>query len=231
MAVDTRAERVIPGIGTLSFEQEPYRRYWLLPDGGQRRRRLPSVTSILSDVIAKPGLVKWAARLGPAYDRARDEAAARGTAIHAFIEHYLQTGELLDPPDEHAPYVHAAAAFLWQYDPRPLAVELLVCHPELGYAGRLDLIAEIDGAATLLDFKTNPAGRIYPEAHVQAYAYELANERCAGLDIERTLLVGIGDSGAFQVVEGVDTAKTWGAVLALYGELKQLERRLGGEEA
>jgi hypothetical protein len=224
----TTAERVIPGVGTLPYTETPRREYWLLPEGAQRRRRLPSVTTVLGEVIAKPGLVSWAAGLGAAYPRAREEAAARGAAVHQFIEHYLRTGDLLELDAEHAPWMQAAAAFLWDYDPQPLEVELLVCHPEFGYAGRLDLIANVDGRVTLLDFKTNAKAAIRANAHIQATAYELANERCNGPHVDRSLLVGISDHGAYQVVERVEAAKTWGAALALYGELKRLQRALNG---
>lgn len=224
-ATETRHERVIPGVGTLEAIQEPKREYWLLPEGGQRRRRLPSVTQIINGSIPKPGLVKWAARLGPAYERARDQAAERGRWIHAFVEQYMQTGELLeDEPEDCRPYLPGIAGFLWEHDPKPLAIELIVCHPELGYAGRLDLIAEIAGVATLLDFKTNAAGRVYTEAHVQNCAYRAANERCGGVEIERGLLVGIDDQGAYNMIEAVDASKVWGASLALYGELQRFER-------
>jgi hypothetical protein len=222
------SQRIIPGVGTLQYTEQPRREYWLLPEGASRRRRLPSVTTVLGEVIAKPGLVAWAAGLGAAYPRAREEAAARGHAVHQFIEHYLRHGELLELDDEHAPWAQAAARWLWDHDPRAVEVELLVCHPEFAYAGRLDLIAEIAGTVTLLDFKTNAKATVRASAHIQAYAYELANERCGGPVVERSLLVGISDHGQYTVVERADTAKTWGAALALYGELRKLERSLNG---
>lgn len=230
----TRDQRVIPGVGTLAFEEEPHHRYWLLAEEAKRRRRLPSVTQIVNATFAKGGLVKWAAKLGPAYEQARDQAAERGKSVHRFVEYFLAHGELLetaDLPEDWQPYIASAAAFLWDFPLAPVSTELLVCHPELGYAGRLDLVAVVDGARTLLDFKTNPAARIYREAHVQAAGYAIAAERCGDPPIERTLLVGIGPDG-YQLVEGLDAAKAWGGALALYGEQQRLDRMLnGGEEA
>jgi hypothetical protein len=225
------AERVIPGVGTLEFVETPKRReYWLLPEDGKRRLRIPSVTTILRETLPKPGLVPWAAGLGPDYARARDEAAERGTVTHQFIAHYLQTGDLLtDPPEKHAPYLAAAARFLFEHDPKPLAVEQLVCHPEMRYAGRLDLIAEIDGQPTLLDFKTNPNGRVYLEAHVQTTAYAIAATRCGDPTVTRTLLIGLAGTGEYTVTEGVNGWKLWGAALALYGELHRLQKTLNGD--
>lgn len=229
------ATRDIPGVGRLDFQQtEKRREYWLLPEGGQRRSRLPSVTTILRDTWPKPALLQWYAREGANASTALEAASQRGKAVHRFIETYATTGNLLDFadfPQDYWPYLRGAATFLWTYDIKPLAVELLVCHPELRFAGRLDLIAELadaPGVPTLVDFKTNPKGAIYNEAHVQCAGYRMANERCDGLEIQRVVLVGIGEDAGLNIVEGNDheARKVWGCALDWYGQLKRLEKAL-----
>src|SRR4029453_12930097 len=129
----------------------------------------------------KPELIAWAARQGAAMDGVREQAFARGRAVHTFIETYVTSGRVLAPSHfevDQRPYVQAAGRFLFEHDPQPEAVEELVAWPEQGYAGRLDMRARIDGQSSLLDFKTSENGRVYPEAHVQVYAYQLAAERC-----------------------------------------------------
>jgi hypothetical protein len=197
--------REIPGVGTLTFEQtDKSRAYWLIPEGGKRRVRYPSVTGILSDTWAKPGLVNWAAREAANIDRIREDAFARGHDVHLFIETFMRDGTLLgfnDFPVERKPYLQGAARFLLEHDPQPEAIEQLVCHPEEGYAGRFDLLARLRGKLTLLDFKTSPKGDIYPEAHVQLAAYAVAEARCSGEIYERYAVVGINADGGYRLAD------------------------------
>ena len=55
--------------------------------------KLPSVTTILSATQSpekKASLDAWKARVGPKQaDEIRDKAAERGTAMHTYLEHYL----------------------------------------------------------------------------------------------------------------------------------------------
>lgn len=227
------AERTIPGIGLIEYSEEPYRAYYFTPEGGGGRRKLPSVTTILREAWAKPGLIKWAARLGQeGMDRARDGSTDRGRVVHSLIENYLQTGELLDPsdyPDEYRPYLRSAARFIFELDPEPESVELLICHPEFDYAGRMDLRARVRGRSQVLDFKTSPNGAIYPEAHVQTFAYQLADERCGSAPAEGRLIIGISPEG-YNAVQGADVADVWAAALHFYKLRRELLERLGARE-
>ena len=227
-----RLERVIPGVGRIEYvESERRRDYWFTAEGNKRRTRLPSVTSILRQTWPKPALLEWYARLGREAETALESAANRGKAVHRFVEVYMATGELMDPADfpaEYAPYLRAAAAFLYEYDPRPLAVEQLVVHPEQRYAGRLDLIAAIHDVPTLLDFKSNTRGAVYPEAHVQATAYAIANQRCGGVELQVSMIVGLAEDGTFNIVPVRDATKLWGTVLAFFAEMRKFERALEG---
>jgi hypothetical protein len=234
------ATRAIPGIGRLDFEQTKSRRdYWLLRDGNQRRQRLPSVTEILR--ACWPGsdrLLNWQGALGNTEaKRVRDEAADIGRDTHRFLEAFLRDGELLGFdafPENRKPYLQGAAGFIFRYEPRPVAdgIERLLCHPEEGYAGRVDFIghlADQPDTLTLLDYKTSAAGNIYAKGHVQGCAYGLADERCGGDPIERIGVVGINSQGAHRIVwtpmrEAMDV---WASILPYYRTVRALERALG----
>jgi len=55
---------------------------------------------------------------------------------------------------------------------KPLAIEQVVFSMRHEYAGTLDLLAEIDGTPTVIDFKTGKS--IYAESHLQNVAYRVA---------------------------------------------------------
>ena len=228
--------RLIPGVGQIDYiETEKSRAYWFTAEGNKRRSRFPSVTTILRATWPKPALLEWYARHGAEAETLLEIAANRGKAVHRFVQVYMETGDLMDVsdyPPEFQPYLRGVARFLWEADPQPLAVEQLIVHPEYRYAGRLDLIAMVGGKRTLLDFKSNPRGRIYTEAHVQATAYAIANERCGDAPVEQTLLIGVSDAGDYFPVIGGDAVKLWGNVLAFYGEMRKFERTTtgGGED-
>lgn len=230
MAEPTRLSRQIEGVGLLEFVESDKRRdYWLTREGAQRRQRVPSVTTILRETWPKPQLLEWYAKHGENTKTVLGVASARGKSVHAFIEDYLRTGtppSLSDYEPELRPYIQGAAAFLWDYDPEPEAQELLVVHPELFYAGRYDLRAKLNGKSVLLDFKTNSHGRVYAEAHVQAHAYAIADERCGADPVDGKLLVGIGQDGNYNVVQGVECADLWSNALAFHKSIKKVENAL-----
>lgn len=138
---------------------------------------LPSVTNILS-VLSKPGLDAWkqeqaimAALTLPKRDDESLDAFARrvvtdmseqvrsaadlGSAVHAAIEVYLQTGE---PPENPEILRLFEPVKLWidEHIERIGLVEAVAVHSEFGYAGRIDLVAKLRSTGTwaVIDFKT-----------------------------------------------------------------------------
>lgn len=255
---DVRIEREIPGIGNLIFEQTHNRDgstrardYWLLPEGAQHRRRMGSVTEILAETWpTSHQMQEWMKREGLNANNLRDAGARRGTTIHSFIERYLVEGDLLpfaEFPADYLPFFEACAHFLWEHDPELVDTERLVCHPELGYAGRLDTImtlrrvcgeeacycAPFVGVPTLWDYKTSAGGRVYLKAHAQVGAYHMADERCRSGDagsgaIEKMAILGISENGRYTIVESPieDSKKLWVAALDFHREMGRFERAL-----
>ncbi len=116
-----------------------------------------------------------------AADRARDQAATIGTAVHAGIEWQIRTALGEDAgPEPRLPDAAAWAVESWKDWARsvqlePLALERVVYCEDCGYAGTMDLYAQVNGIATVLDWKTSRA--IYPEAFLQNVAYRHAAAR------------------------------------------------------
>jgi hypothetical protein len=143
-----------------------------------------------------------AERLGA--DRARDDAADRGLNVHDALEHYMRTGEPPQPHlilPEHHGYYQALVRWLLDYEPEPEAVEELVVHPELGYAGRLDLRARLPkhgGVLATIDAKTQENGGIYLGAHAQVNLYERAAVRCGDEPAEHLLIVVFAANGDYR---------------------------------
>jgi PD-(D/E)XK nuclease superfamily len=163
--------------------------YW---DG---TRRLAGVTTILNGGIPKPALKDWAQRvcadtvvdqwddlqnLTPTARRklvyeapfnTSKEAMARGTDIHKAGE-ALAHGQEPDVPEYVYGPAQAYADWLRRWRVEPLFVEAIVGNRKYGYAGQLDLIAEIDGRVWLIDIKTGKG--VFSEAALQLAAYRYA---------------------------------------------------------
>lgn len=132
----------------------------------------------------------------------KEEGQDRGNVIHSVL-HALVLGE--EPPSIDSfpanarPWASGAYAAFMALDPKLIEAEQITCHPGLQYAGRPDLIAHIEGAVTLVDYKSGK-GRVFGEAHYQTRLYEMA-KRQEGMRIDRILIVGINDDGGYELVE------------------------------
>lgn len=151
---------------------------------------------------AEEDLVERLALLGLGASAARDMGADRGHAIHAVFEALARGEEIPDPADFSAvarPWLRGAARAWLLMEPDVDIVEGAVVHPELGIAGRFDLIARIDGRRTLVDWKTGK-GRVYDSAHYQTRLYAMSLEHSGIEPVEDIVIVGIDDDGGAQLV-------------------------------
>lgn len=102
----------------------------------------------------------------------RDEAAVRGTEVHALAEQYIR-GESVDVPDHLLPYVEGYAAYIEDFNPTSVYEELVVCSRTHLYAGTLDSIQDIPGIGRAqVDYKTGNG--VYGEYALQVAAYRYA---------------------------------------------------------
>lgn len=125
-------------------------------------------------------LATFDGRLGKqkAHKRQLEKASEVGSQAHALIEWNLrsQLGQKVGP--EPRVVDDAQWAFMAFQDwansvhLKPMFIEQVVFSKAYGYAGTMDLLAEVNGVPTLIDFKTGKA--IYAEAFLQNVAYQQA---------------------------------------------------------
>lgn len=167
-----------------------------------------------------------AARLGQ--DRALDEAQGRGLNVHACLEHYMRTGSPpnhADHPVEHWGYLRGLSRFLLTVNPEPegAMIEELVAHPELGYAGRLDLRARCGGLLVTFDAKTSERGQVYLGAHAQVQLYERAAVRCGDEPADLLKVVVFAADGTYREMAANHPDAFTDAALAWAREAKPVD--------
>jgi len=127
--------------------------------------------------------------------RFRDEAAARGDRVHQYAEQMAlrqlghphevaNTRELLRSHGEGA-FADRFDEWWDAYGVRPLAPEVTVWNAEVGYAGTLDLVAEIGGRVCLIDYKTKGTTR---DGRVKALDPKVVMQLAAGVQAKERLV-------------------------------------------
>ena len=173
---------------TLKFSEKAHR-YWL--DG----KPIPGVTTLINKGLPKPALTYWSAKCvaefvvdqpeqvealrqmgrGPAVAalknvpwQERDEAAVRGTAVHALAEDVIH-GREVDVPEHLLAHVEGYVRWLDAFGVEPILTERQVASRSLWYAGTFDAIVRIRGEVWGLDWKTSRA--VYGSTALQVAAY------------------------------------------------------------
>ena len=193
---------------TIRFGKSPARYYT------HNGVKLPSVTSILT-LLSKGALIPWSANCAvdslvnnaysfgigktadlaaislarTAYKQASIEAADYGTYTHTLCEYYFKGYEVESAHEMTQKLMTSFYAWCVKHHVKPIETEIVVYGD--GYAGRVDLICEIDQfwyksndkndqklgrgkrVITLIDFKTGK-GSYYPEWFLQTAAYRKA---------------------------------------------------------
>lgn len=160
----------------------------------RKEKLLPSVTSVLS-VLAKPALETWkinqailasltlprreeesdqdfAARVVRDWKEQSGAAADLGTRVHTWAEDFMAGKSVRDIP-EVSETLKALAVWIGEQKWEHVLIEDTLTNPELGYAGRIDLQATMNGRRVILDWKTsgNKDGKLEP---YQEYCWQLA---------------------------------------------------------
>jgi len=134
----------------------------------------------------------------------RKAATARdhGTLAHNWIEVYIGEKLGLNVPKypeltpEAESAVMAFREWEWERQITWLASELVVGSETHEYGGKLDALAEIGGAVTLVDWKTS--NQISDEYFLQTAGYQIAVEEMGGRVDERLILRIDKRTGAFE---------------------------------
>lgn len=139
----------------LSTQTIDGQRWYVLPDG----TKLKSVTTVLSEKTDKTALLEWKKKVGEAEaQKISTQAARRGTAVHTLAENYVLNEEQYIPNNTMPINIESFKPIKKVLDDNVdniLGVELPLWSKALGVAGRTDLVAEFDGKASIIDFKTS----------------------------------------------------------------------------
>jgi hypothetical protein len=129
------------------------------------------------DELPMIGEAEWRGLAQGAGPRAWRQAADHGTLVHKLAEPLVYGQPLPAEDDQGLPYPEAAyqsaqqlARFMDAWHVDPIAHEAIVFHEVDRWAGRLDLLARMDGALWLLDYTTSQSG-VWPEKSLQLAAY------------------------------------------------------------
>ena len=172
--------------------------------------KLPSVTTILSACQSpekKASLANWKAKMGDkAADEIRDTAAARGTAMHTYLEHYLDgTGyKDLTPLGVQAETMANKIIESGLGDLEELwGLETTLYYPDL-YAGATDVVGVYQGQPAIIDFKQSnkPKRREWIQDYFeQLGAYTMAHNQVYGTKIQSGIVLMCTKDFLFQKFE------------------------------
>ena len=183
--------------------------------GGKRHydvgeEKLPSVTTILSATQSeekRKSLADWRARMGPQYaDRVKDLAAMRGTAMHRYLEAFIDgTGhkDLTSIGKEAEGMAKKIIeSGLGELD-EVWGQEVTLYYPGL-YAGATDIVGVYEGKPAIIDFKqTNkPKKREWiSDYFCQLGAYCMAHNYVYGTKIQSGVILMCSKDLLFQKFE------------------------------
>jgi genome maintenance exonuclease 1 len=177
-------------------------------------QKLPSVTTILSQTQTKEkqdSLANWQAKIGKEEaTRIKDQAAARGTAMHTLLEHYLLGEKHADLTDIGQQATMMAEKVIEEGLKGHLSEiwgsEVTVWYPDL-YAGQTDVVGVYDNLESIVDFKqTNkPKKREWIEDYfIQLAAYAMAHDFTYSTAIRAGVILMCSKDGYFQKFEVSD---------------------------
>lgn len=155
--------------------------------------------------MTKAKLARLAEEAKRQHTQAGDKGKAAGSVGHALVEDLLLGRALVLPSEPEAKLaaqsvVKAFKAWSKDYNPDLIASELGVYSLAHNFAGKFDLLADLDGKITLIDFKTSNTSRyapegIYPEMFCQLGGYlQLINEQL-GVEVDEAMIVNLPKKG------------------------------------
>lgn len=139
---------------------------------------IPSVTTILEAYPKGAAYYEWLKKNGEDSDAIRDEAGRRGSLVHELTERYEKGIEVslfnenggIDYKLSEWAMFERFVEFTKRFPYNINYSEQNFISEELGYAGTIDRIVEMEGKTILLDIKTSNA--IYPSYWLQLAAYK-----------------------------------------------------------
>ena len=169
--------------------------------------KLPSVTTILQatqDAEKTESLKRWVERVGETEaERIKNVAAKRGTAMHSFLEAYIQDRNILDLRDVGLEARSMAKTIIEKGFPdleEVWGVECTLHYPGL-YAGQTDLCGIYQGRESIIDFKQSnkpKKAEWIDDYKLQLVAYAMAHDQIYGTKIEQGVILMCTPDNFFQ---------------------------------
>ena len=169
--------------------------------------KLPSVTTILQatqDAEKAEGIKRWTQKVGEAAaKRVLEQAAKRGTAMHSYLETYIQGGKILDLRDVGREASGMAETIIDKgfNDLEEIwGSEVTLFYPNL-YAGQTDLCGIYQGRESIVDFKSsNKPKRVewIKDYKLQMVAYAMAHDQVYNTQIEQGVILMCTPDNFFQ---------------------------------
>ena len=169
--------------------------------------KLPSVTTILQatqDADKAEGIKRWTQKVGEAAaKRVLEQAAKRGTAMHSYLEPYIQGGKVLDLRDVGREASAMAETIIDKgfNDLEEIwGSEVTLFYPNL-YAGATDLCGVYQGRESIIDFKqSNKPKRVewIKDYKLQMVAYAMAHDQVYNTQIEQGVILMCTPDNFFQ---------------------------------
>ena len=170
-------------------------------------QKLASVTTILQatqDAEKAESLKRWTQKVGTAEaERIKNTAAKRGTAMHSYLEAYLQGGKVLDLRDVGAEASSMAETIISKgfNDLEEIwGSEVTLFYPNL-YAGATDLCGIYQGRESIIDFKQSnkpKKAEWIGDYKLQMIAYAMAHNCVYGTDIDQGVILMCTPDNFFQ---------------------------------
>ena len=168
---------------------------------------LPSVTTVLQGTQEEEktrSLAEWRRKVGEnEAERIKNEAARRGTAMHEFLEFYLQNKKVLDLSDEGQAARSMGQAIIDQGFKDLSEIwgsEATLFYPGL-YAGQTDLCGIYQNRESIIDFKgsNKPKRKEWIEDYfLQLAAYAMAHDIIYHTCIDQGVILMCSKDGFFQ---------------------------------
>lgn len=175
-----------------------------------------------------PDVVRLA---GMGAEAKRDAGGDRGNAVHEALLAYCSLGTiptLSDFEPEHRGYVEGLCKWLAFVQPTPVLTECIVGDVQAGFAGRFDLLADIDNETVLCDLKTSK--RAFLEHHLQLAGYEIGLATCRQEVVNRSCIVSVREDGTYLETDGLAEGRWFREVLIVSQMMKTLKKKVDAAE-
>ena len=129
-------------------------RHYLTPEGN----RYPSVTTVLSAMSDKSGILEWRQKVGEnKANQITNRAAARGTKVHALLEDYVLNKDidLKKQMPVNTMLFNQVKTYIDKHIDVVLGSEISLYSDILKTAGKCDLVCKLGKSIAVVDFKTS----------------------------------------------------------------------------